>query len=105
MFLGEYVSLMELSDENMATLNQRLQPLIRLLESRYLIILDLLLGFHEKGVNDKKSNLVGAVVAVLSVLFLFCPSSDTVQLWTACLEVTWLLEERSKSISFISFSL
>lgn len=45
---------MELSDENMVTLNQRLQPLIRLLESRYLIILDLLLGFHEKGVNDKK---------------------------------------------------
>lgn len=35
LFLDEYVSLTELSEENMTTLNQRLQPLIRLLESRY----------------------------------------------------------------------
>lgn len=40
LFLDEYVSLRELSDENMTTLKQRLQPLIRLLESRYLIISD-----------------------------------------------------------------
>lgn len=38
LFLDEYVSLRELSDENMTTLKQQLQPLIRLLESRYLII-------------------------------------------------------------------
>lgn len=45
LFLDEYVSLTELSDENMTTLNQRLQPLIRLLESRYLNILDPLFWF------------------------------------------------------------
>lgn len=45
LFLDEYVSLTELSDENMITLNQRLQPLLRLLESRYLNILDPLFWF------------------------------------------------------------
>lgn len=49
LFLDGYLGLTELSDENMITLNQRLKPLIRLLESRYLIIfLDLLFGFHKK---------------------------------------------------------
>lgn len=81
MFLDEYVSLVELSDENLTTLNQRLQPLIRLLESRYLIILDLLFGFHEKRDDDLKNKWVQFEQFFLFCFFLYirhCAALDSV---------------------------
>uniref|UniRef100_H3BVV8 HEAT repeat-containing protein 1 n=1 Tax=Tetraodon nigroviridis TaxID=99883 RepID=H3BVV8_TETNG len=56
LLLDEYVSLRELSDENMTTLNLQLQPLIRLLESRYCAALDTVLGGHVAvGGTEQKS--------------------------------------------------
>ncbi|XP_077595114.1 HEAT repeat-containing protein 1 [Stigmatopora nigra] len=52
LLLDDYMSQEELSDENILTLNQRLQPLVRLFESKYCSALDSVLTGHVTDLSD-----------------------------------------------------
>ncbi|XP_029695501.1 HEAT repeat-containing protein 1 [Takifugu rubripes] len=79
LLLDEYVRLTELSDENMTTLNQRLQPLIRLLESRYCVALDTVLGGHVTVGGTKQKRLFHEFLSLTmsSGKYQFLGDSDT----------------------------